>query len=213
MVMADIIPGFLPKINAAFISFLIGNTIATQINKVKRDDIKDLPGVSAPVGFFDPFGFTQVEDNNQINLYREIEVKNPRVAMLAAFGFGLAEKFHPLYEGSPVRETLASIKALEGLPADTAGKFLFLFWLLCIGEMSQFYVRRARGGFDFPPAEYVAGDIGFDPLNLKPKDPKGFKRMQTQELNNGRLAMLAAAGMIAQEYQTGQPLDVNPFAQ
>jgi len=30
--------------------------------------------------------------------------------------------------------------------------------------------------------------------------------MQTKELNNGRLAMLAAAGMIAQEFVTGQKL-------
>jgi len=41
---------------------------------------------------------------------------------------------------------------------------------------------------------------------LKPTDPKELKEMQTKELNNGRLAMLAAAGMIAQELATGQKL-------
>jgi len=30
--------------------------------------------------------------------------------------------------------------------------------------------------------------------------------MQTKELNNGRLAMIAVAGMIAQEIATGQKL-------
>jgi light-harvesting complex I chlorophyll a/b binding protein 1 len=52
----------------------------------------------------------------------------------------------------------------------------------------------------------VPGDLGFDPLGLKPTDPEELKTMQTKELNNGRLGMLAAAGMIAQELATGQKL-------
>merc|ERR1719199_902814 len=51
--------------------------------------------------------------------------------------------------------------------------------------------------------EYVPGDIGFDPLGLKPSDPEEFKIMQTKELQNGRLAMIAAAGFLAQEAVTG----------
>jgi hypothetical protein len=34
---------------------------------------------------------------------------------------------------------------------------------------------------------------------LKPSDPEEFATMQTKELQNGRLAMLGAMGMIAQE--------------
>jgi len=47
---------------------------------------------------------------------------------------------------------------------------------------------------------------GFDPLGLKPTDAAELKEMQTKELNNGRLAMIAAAGMIAQELATGNKL-------
>jgi len=54
--------------------------------------------------------------------------------------------------------------------------------------------------------DHEPGDLGFDPLGLKPKDPKELKAMQSKELNNGRLAMIAAAGMIAQELATGQKL-------
>jgi len=53
---------------------------------------------------------------------------------------------------------------------------------------------------------YYPGDIGFDPLGLKPTDPKEFAEMQTKELNNGRLAMLAAIGMIVQEQVTHSTL-------
>ena len=38
----------------------------------------------------------------------------------------------------------------------------------------------------------------FDPLGLKPVDPEELKMMQTKELNNGRLAMVAIAGFVAQ---------------
>jgi len=41
---------------------------------------------------------------------------------------------------------------------------------------------------------------------LKPEDPAELKEMQTKELNNGRLAMIAIAGMIVQEGVTGQKL-------
>ena len=54
------------------------------------------------------------------------------------------------------------------------------------------------------PGRFRAQD--FDPLGLKPEDPEALKEMQTKELQHGRLAMLAAAGMIVQELQTGATL-------
>jgi hypothetical protein len=41
-------------------------------------------------------------------------------------------------------------------------------------------------------------------LGWKPKDAAAFATMQTKELNNGRLAMLAVAGIIAQELVNGK---------
>ena len=55
-------------------------------------------------------------------------------------------------------------------------------------------------------SSHAAGDYGFDPLGLKPTDAEELKLMQTKELNNGRLAMIAIAGMVAQEAATGQKL-------
>jgi hypothetical protein len=53
---------------------------------------------------------------------------------------------------------------------------------------------------------YYPGDIGFDPIGLKPKTDEAFKVMATKELQNGRLAMFAAIGMIAQEQVTHEPV-------
>ena len=53
-------------------------------------------------------------------------------------------------------------------------------------------------------AEHVAGDFGL--TLLKPSDEAGLKAMQTKELNNGRLAMVAIAGMVGQELATGARL-------
>jgi hypothetical protein len=57
--------------------------------------------------------------------------------------------------------------------------------------------------------DYYPGDIGFDPLGLKPSDPAEFAEIQTKELQNGRLAMLGAMGMIAQELVNGKEIFVN----
>lgn len=47
------------------------------------------------------------------------------------------------------------------------------------------------------------GDFGLDPLNVK-NNPERLKILQLQEIKNGRLAMWAAAGMIAQGVTTDQ---------
>ena len=52
----------------------------------------------------------------------------------------------------------------------------------------------------------VAGDLGFDPIGLKPASAADFKSMQTKEINNGRLAMIGIAGMVAQERVTGMKI-------
>merc|ERR1719238_2612171 len=62
---------------------------------------KSLPGVTGPLGFFDPLGFCSAEDvtEGKIKFYREVELKHGRVGMLAALGFVVGENFHPLFGG------------------------------------------------------------------------------------------------------------------
>lgn len=95
--------------------------------------------------------------------------------------------------------------------------FLFEVLAFIIGFLE---LNRALTGWSAPTAETIAGvntlkedyfpgDIGFDPLNLKPSDPQEFAEMSTKELQNGRLAMLGFAGMVAQELVNGKEIFVN----
>ena len=49
----------------------------------------------------------------------------------------------------------------------------------------------------------MGGDLGFDPLGLRPSEQEAWERMQLRELKNGRLAMFAILGMIVQEHIMG----------
>ena len=55
-------------------------------------------------------------------------------------------------------------------------------------------------------ADYESGNLGWDPLGLRPTDPAALKEMKTKEINNGRLAMIGIAGMVGQELNTNDML-------
>jgi len=57
-------------------------------------------------------------------------------------------------------------------------------------------------------ADVIPGDYGFDPLNLMSlsKTQEQYDVMKTKELNNGRMAMLAVAGIVAQELVTNKSI-------
>jgi len=173
--------------------------------------VQDMPGVLAPTGFFDPLGFSTDVDEGKLLFYREVELKHGRVAMLASLGFLVGEQFHPLFGGNI---NVPSYIAFQETP-------LQAFWpavlvAIAIPELQQIKAFQwpfagADKGFAIDKgweirADRIPGDFGFDPLGLKPTDPAEFKTMQTKELNNGRLAMIAAAGMVAQELVTGEKI-------
>jgi hypothetical protein len=151
---------------------------------------------------FDPFNFAAGASFDQVRTWREAELAHCRVGMLASAGFLVQEKFHPLFSG-------------DGGPAvDQFPKLPVIMWPLITGFIGGCEAIRIQKGWSNPDqpdhvfqkllTEYVPGDIGFDPLGLKPTDPEEFRIMQTKELQNGRLAMIAAAGFLAQEAVTDQ---------
>merc|ERR1712194_723541 len=169
--------------------------------------IDTLVGALDPVGFFDPLGFAAKADDNTLRRYREAELTHGRVAMLAAVGFLVGEQV----EGSSfLFDAQISGPAITHLSQVPVGFWLIL--TIAIGASEQY---RATVGWVEPenvPVDqpgllregYLPGDIGFDPLGLKPEDEEEFRLMQTKELQNGRLAMLATAGFMAQELVDGK---------
>jgi hypothetical protein len=167
---------------------------------LKASSIDDLPGALAPMGLFDPLNLSDT-DEATLKRYREAEVTHGRVAMLAVVGFLVGEKV----EGSSfLFDSQITGPAINHL-AQVPGVF-FAALTLAIGAAE---LKRATIGYVEPDKQiftlregYAPGDIGFDPLGLK--DKFDIKTIQTKELQNGRLAMLAIAGFVAQELVDGK---------
>jgi len=173
-----------------------------------------LPGALAPMGEFDPLGFTSELSVEEIKRYREAEVTHGRVSMLAVLGYLVGENFHPFFNGSingPANTHLTQVTEIA--------PFFFAWlttsilvceitranigWTKPIEAMKYNQENEVKGSFGaLLRDDYYPGDIGFDPLGLKPSDPTEFADMQTKELQHGRLAMLAAFGMMSQEQIT-----------
>jgi len=180
------------------------------VNQVEAKE-SIMAGAVAPLNYFDPLGFSTsaVTTPGKLLFYREVELKHGRVAMLAALGILVGEQYHPLFGGDI---DVPSYVAFQQTPLETFWPAVVtaiaipeIFSVLKFQDPTPAYGQKPAEMWTMKTSE-VPGDLGFDPLGLKPKDAKELKDMQTKELNNGRLAMIAAAGMIAQEIATGEKL-------
>jgi len=166
-------------------------------------NVEDMAGVTSFPGFFDPAGYSTDIPAGKLLFYREAELKHGRVGMLASLGFVVQDVFHPFFGGQEG-------SALSLVPGTNIE--LQAFWgvaLLAMGALEAPRLGMISGGEvtqETLDSGALPGDLGFDPLNLKPKEADKLKDLQTKELNNGRLAMLAAAGMLAQQAVDGKGL-------
>lgn len=146
-------------------------------------------GAMAPLGFFDPIGFSNKGDLNGFRNYRAAELKHGRVAMMAALGAVVQHyvKF-PGFESVP-----AGLGALTKEPGNIGfGVLLVVTGILETEVWTQDEVKSP-------------GDFG-DPLGLenKFKSEPGDYSFREKELNNGRFAMFAAIGIMSAELATGK---------
>jgi hypothetical protein len=147
---------------------------------------------------FDPLGFAK--DEYELRNYREAEIKHARLAMLAAAGWPLSELFDKQIANALHLEP--ALNSADRVPSVLNGgldKISPIYWLAVVamaGAIDVFGIQQqGKPG-------YVAGNLGFDPLGLMPKDEEGKKWMQTAELKNGRLAMIAITAFAVQEAVT-----------
>ena len=142
------------------------------------------------MGFFDPMGFSKGKSDEVMRGYRESELKHGRAAMAACLGWYITSAgVHPAFNSALSSDPL---KASQELP--------FVGWLQFIlgcGAVEWLSEKiKARPG-------YVPGDILGASYWVDDSD-EGWVDYQNKEINNGRLAMVAIAGIFTQDYLYGE---------
>jgi len=167
------------------------------------DSQSDMAGQGPPVR--GNKGATTPISEGRLLFYREAELKHGRLCMLASLGILVAEKWHPLFP--EVDNSLPAYVQFQATPLQN-------FWILVaiviavpevLASIPSFKGTSEEGYFEMK-TDRLPGDFGWDPLGLKPKEADKLRTMQNKEINNGRLAMIATAGMIAQEQVTNQKI-------
>ncbi|CAK0811688.1 unnamed protein product [Prorocentrum cordatum] len=154
-------------------------------------------GVQAPLGFWDPIGYTADGDQAAFKRRRATELKHGRISMLAAMGYITPElgfKFSGYLSpsmGLKFADVPNGLKAISVVPA--------LGWAQIIAYMSFCEVSQDQK----PGTKPWEGDFGFKVLTSS--DPETLKKKLSAEIANGRLAMMAIIGMFFQDGLTGSP--------
>jgi len=158
---------------------------------------------------FDPLGLAKSEKT--LYWMREAEIKHGRLAMLAAAGWPLSELWHKNIAGvfgldSILADGDRAPSLLNGGLSSVYASGMLIMSIIIAGYLEG---KAMNSGEVFwgseKPEGYVPGNYGFDPLNLY--NVKGNKRvMETAEIKNGRLAMIAITAFAFQEAVTGLPV-------
>eukprot|EP00439_Symbiodinium_sp_Y106_P001628 s7356_g1.t1 len=144
------------------------------------------PGAVAPLGFFDPLGFstsglmTFPGDSTGFKHLRAAEIKHGRFAMAATGSLFATFVKLPGFEDVPTG--LAALNTTKGMEG-----FSLLVFLIAGHEAVTWKPVKEPGSFG-------------DPFKWN----QFTSEMRTKELNNGRIAMFAIIGQIAAELQTGK---------
>merc|ERR1712176_22585 len=103
-----------------------------------------------------------------------------RVCMIAFLGMVWSEQSHPFFDAWGDGPFVSA--AASHFTKTAASNFWPAFWALSAGHelLLELYQTKGKSVYEHQ------GDLGFDPLGLKPTDPKELKDLQTKELNNGR---------------------------
>jgi light-harvesting complex I chlorophyll a/b binding protein 1 len=159
---------------------------------VMKMEATEMNGIDREVGFFDPAGLSRGKSEETLAWYRAAELKHGRVCMLATAGI-----FHQQLGFTFPDEVFQATKPFDALTKvfnDRPLAAIQILIAIAAVEVLGASIQKYR----------EPGDLGFDPLGIKPEDEEDFAKIQLKELKNGRLAMISFAGMVAQEAVTGQ---------
>ena len=150
-------------------------------------------GSTKPLENFDPLDLSLSNTDERILFFREAELKHGRIAMVSSLLIPFLDKMDP---------NVLGIHGFNHLPDKVQ--------LLIIGHMFIAEFASMFKGWEKPwkklftlKSDYQPGDLGF---KLSSKTDEEMNILMDKELNNGRLAMIGAFGMIAQQLVTQQHL-------
>ena len=169
---------------------------------LSMNSMTDLPGVTQPFGFFDPAGLSAKLDAAEVSRFRECELKHGRVAMLAFIGILAGEAIEgntPLFGDKIVGPAVYQFQE-----ADQLTGFGFATFIIGLISIIEGYGVEKLWKDGKVRTDVINGDLGWDPLGLRPTDAAALATLQTKEINNGRLAMIGVAGMLVQELVNGK---------
>uniref|UniRef100_A0A7S0X9S4 Chlorophyll a-b binding protein, chloroplastic n=1 Tax=Mantoniella antarctica TaxID=81844 RepID=A0A7S0X9S4_9CHLO len=161
----------------------------------------------APFGNgIDAFGFYNNIDQAEAQRFADVEITHGRVAMLAALGFFVGEQVEGsafLFDASVTGPAINHFQQVPTFFAVTLGVGIILAETNRVNQAWQSPFEASR--LFLQKDSHVPGDYAWDPLGLsKGKSANDMKSIKMKELNNGRLAMVAIAGLVGQELVDGQ---------
>ena len=155
-------------------------------------NVVKIRGSTKPFEMFDPLDLSLSSSDSRLLFFREAELKHGRLAMISAILIPIFDQMDP---------NVLGILGFDHLP--TNAKYLIIAHMFIAEFASMFKGWQKPWVKPFSLNDgYQPGDLGF---KLSQNDEE-MGILMDKELNNGRLAMIGAAGMIAQQLVTQQHL-------
>jgi len=175
---------------------LLGLISLLSVNSFKISPPKPLTnfkyaGDTKPLNYFDPLQITSNSPETLIKYVREAELQHCRISMIA---------FVTMFFSEILDDSKLGINQLSS----QSWEIQFPFWF----SLAIFEFARMKAGWQNPftkeGKDFKLTDE-YQPGNILQTDDYTDEQLN-KELNNGRLAMLGAFGMIGQELITHQPV-------
>eukprot|EP00563_Minutocellus_polymorphus_P014925 CAMPEP_0181055618 /NCGR_PEP_ID=MMETSP1070-20121207/19293_1 /TAXON_ID=265543 /ORGANISM="Minutocellus polymorphus, Strain NH13" /LENGTH=202 /DNA_ID=CAMNT_0023134937 /DNA_START=18 /DNA_END=626 /DNA_ORIENTATION=+ len=151
-------------------------------------------GVQAPLGFFDPLGYLQDEDQERFEHLRWVELKHGRVAMLGVVGY-LTTYAGIRFPGA--EDVPAGFAALPAVPGMVWAQFIATVALMEAANRSQEDTDGVKAGWK----PEFQGDFrnGFVDFGWDKQSDAWKKNKRAIELNQGRAAQMGLLGLMVHD--------------
>ena len=149
----------------AFVTNVKTHKGVRELNMIVMKDNRDMPGATAPFGYFDPLGLSTNLDSKTLKRWREAELKHGRLAMLAALGMLVQESFHPVFPSITGPAIYHYQQAQELFPPLTVIllSFISVVELVNISKGWESADEKTTASAMLKK-DYIPGDLGFGNL-------------------------------------------------